>query len=152
MPRLDILSFSEQKDFDSSKELNGEERKLYFRINNEINILLAQTKDPTNKVALLLMLYHFKISKKFFPVHIFSARDIRYTARQLALDIMEDKKCHLGSKTFHRYKNQILEHTGYKISPDFSTKCASWCGIAGFLFFLGHNKVVRTYANHSNFL
>lgn len=114
MPRLSILSFSEQKKFDTPIDLSGEERKLYFRINNTINNFLAPIKTPMNRVIFLLMLYHFKVSKKFFPVHIFSLRDIKYASRQLILQNIGTEKCTLGSSTLQRYKTQILEYTGYQ--------------------------------------
>jgi hypothetical protein len=58
------------------------------------------------------MLYHFKISKKFFQKQVFHQRDIEYVSRQLGQNQLKDIT-NLRSQTFNRYKNQILEHTGY---------------------------------------
>ena len=112
MPRLNILSFSEKKEFDSPRELTGDERKLYFRKNNAVNNLLTPITNPSNKITFALMLYHFKISKKFFHVDMFNLRDIKYISHILGLDYISEE-CVLENKTFNRYKAQILEHTGY---------------------------------------
>ena len=112
MPRLNILSFSEKKEFDSPRELTGDERKLYFRKNNVVNNLLAPITSTSNKITFTLMLYHFKVSKKFFHVSMFNLRDIKYISHILGLDYISNE-CLLENKTFNRYKAQILEHTGY---------------------------------------
>ena len=113
MSRLNILSFSEQKEFETPKELTGDERKVYFRKNSVINNLLISINSSVNKVAFSLMLYHFKISKKFFQINMFSNKDVKYISHIFELDYLDDQ-CFLENKTFNRYKNQILEHTGYK--------------------------------------
>ena len=112
MSRLNILSFSEQKEFDSPRELTGDERKLYFRKNNAVNNLLIPITNTSNKITFTLMLYHFKVSKKFFQVSMFNLRDIKYISHILGLKYISDK-CLLENKTFNRYKAQILGHTGY---------------------------------------
>lgn len=112
MPRLNILSFSEQKEFDSPRELTGDERKLYFRKSHSINILLISIKTPTHYAPFVLMLYHFKISKKFFQSQLFHQRDVEYISRQLGQNQLNNIS-NLRSQTFNRYKAQILEHTGY---------------------------------------
>ena len=113
MPRLNILSFSEQKEFDTPKELTGDERKVYFRKNAVIDNLLISINSSVNKVAFSLMLYHFKISKKFFQVKVFSNKDVKYISHIFDFNYISDHQCFLENKTFNRYKNQILEHTGY---------------------------------------
>jgi TnpA family transposase len=113
MSRLNILSFSEQKAFETPKELTGDERKIYFRKNSAINNLLISINSSVNKVAFSLMLYHFKISKKFFPISMFSNKDLKYISHVLDVDLVEEQ-CFLENKTFNRYKHQVLEHTGYK--------------------------------------
>jgi len=112
MPRLNILSFSEQKAFDGPKELTGDERKLYFRKSPAIDAILTFIKNPPHQIPFVLMLYHFKISKKFFQKQVFHQRDIEYVSRQLGQNQLKDVT-NLRSQTFNRYKNQILEHTGY---------------------------------------
>ena len=111
MSRLNILSFSEKKEFDSLRELTGEERELYFRKTNAFNNLLTPITNPSNKMIFALMLYHFKISKKFFHVNMFNLRDIKYISHILGLDYIS-KECVLENKTFDRYKAQILNTQG----------------------------------------
>ena len=90
MPRLNILSFSEQKEFDSPRELTGDKRKLYFRKNNVVNNLLTPITSTSNKITFTLMLYHFKVSKKFFQVSMFNLRDIKYISHILGLKYISD--------------------------------------------------------------
>lgn len=121
MPRLNILSSTEQKDFDYPRGLTGEERKLYFRKNNAINALLTPIRSSANKILFVLMLYHFKISKKFFSAHMFSPRDIEYVSRQLGLTYPEIK-LDLGKQVLYRYKERILEYMGYKAFDENATE------------------------------
>lgn len=112
MPRLNILSFFEKREFDSPRELSGDERKLYFRKSHSINTLLTAIKTTIHHVPFVLMLYHFKISKKFFQTQLFHQRDIEYISRQLGQDQL-NAISNLHSQTFNRYKMQILNYTGY---------------------------------------
>ncbi|WP_039458344.1 DUF4158 domain-containing protein [Candidatus Jidaibacter acanthamoebae] len=114
MPRLNILSFAEQEGFDNPRELSGEERKIHFRINSSVSSFLKSIRKPENKLVFALTLYHFKISKKFFAFAAFNIKDIKYVSHLLQLDNLKGKKSNLGSKVFHKYKEQIAEYLGYQ--------------------------------------
>lgn len=113
MPKLDALSILEQKEFNSPTTLSGETRKVCFKLNQTIKESISRMTN-TNKVSFVLMLYYFRISKKFFSPKDFKEKDMDYVLRQLGHTGISRHKFNLGKDNFQRYRRKILEYNGYK--------------------------------------
>ena len=71
MPRLKILSVSEQNEFDSPPVLSGDNRKTQFRFNQVVQEMIKPIKSDNHRIGFVLMFYYFKIVQKFFPPQLF---------------------------------------------------------------------------------
>ncbi len=123
MPRLNILSKLEQKEFDSPPMLSSNARRSIFRLNPTTLKYLDQIDADQHRVSFLLMYNYFKITKKFFLPENFLTKDIEYVVKQLgtisSVDNFDIKV--LNKNSFKRYKLKILERSGFS-SFDSSSK------------------------------
>lgn len=71
MPRLNILSKLEQKEFNSPPILSTTARKSIFRLNQTTTKYLRHLENNESKINFVLMYNYFKITKKFFTPQLF---------------------------------------------------------------------------------
>lgn len=71
MPRLKILSTSEQEEFDTPPILSGEARKAHFRFNQILQDMIQPIKGEMHQIGFVLMFYYFKTVQKFFIPKMF---------------------------------------------------------------------------------
>ena len=112
MPRLKILSVSEQNEFDSPPILSGDSRKSHFRFNQIVQEMVKPIKGNSHRIGFVLMFYYFKIVQKFFSPKLFYYQDIDYVSRQLKILDFKSDSFHLDKHSFRRYKSKILEYYG----------------------------------------
>ena len=67
MPRMHILTASEQKAFDAPPVFSYAERDTFFQVSERLDAILATLRSPTNRVGLVLTVGYFRATKRFFP-------------------------------------------------------------------------------------
>jgi TnpA family transposase len=116
MPRLTLLTKAEQKKFDSSPQLNQQQKQKFFALNDEVEDWLYVIRKPINKVGFLLQLGYFRASGKFFPHEQFRAADIKFVCELLNISFEEisisSTTYNLRDKSSHR--KMILDNLGWK--------------------------------------
>jgi hypothetical protein len=65
MPRMHILTASEQKAFDAPPVLSYAERDTFFQVSERLDAMLATLRSPTNRVGLVLTIGYFRATKRF---------------------------------------------------------------------------------------
>src|SRR5262245_22985838 len=83
MPRMHILTASEQKAFDAPPVLSYAERDTFFQVSERLDAILATLRSPTNRVGLVLTVGYFRATKRFFTPP-FDPTDVTYVAKRLA--------------------------------------------------------------------
>jgi|GEM_PF-962536 len=116
MPRLEILSKPEQREFDSPPLLSGEVRKSIFRIDSTNKKYIETIGGQEHSVAYLLMYNYFRLTRKFFLPQDFITKDIEYVCRQLGLYGFIDAESlnNLSKSNLKRYREKILERSGFE--------------------------------------
>ena len=113
MPTLQLLSKSQQKDFDSCPKFTVKQQRRYFVLNDEANDCLDKMRDTTNQVGFVVQLAYFRAAGKFFPSTNFRKKDIKYACNILGLEMPSN----LGSYSDRcrlRHRTLILKHTGWQ--------------------------------------
>jgi len=116
MPRLEILSKPEQREFDSPPLLSGEVRKSIFRIDSANKKYIETIGGQEHRVAYLLMYNYFRLTRKFFLPQDFIIKDIEYVCRQLGIYGFIDTESlnNLSKSNLKRYRERILERSGFE--------------------------------------
>jgi len=112
MPRLKILSVSEQDEFDTPPILSGEARKAHFRFNQILQEIIKPIKGEVHQIGFVLMFYYFKTVQKFFAPQTFRLQDIEYVSRQLKILDFKAGDFQLDKHSYKRYKYKILQYYG----------------------------------------
>ena len=114
MPRMRILSASEQEAFDSPPLFNHEQRKQYFAFPNVLLDTAKTLRTPTSQVGFLLLCGYFKATKRFFLPQDFGQRDIEAVARELDLEGTAFNPNEYTETTRLRQQKAILEFYGFQ--------------------------------------
>jgi len=85
MSRMNVLSPSEQEQFDTPLVFNGAERKHFFDFPLGIRELAEDLRSAVGTVGFLVGHGYFKSSKRFFLTQHYHQREMAYVARQLGL-------------------------------------------------------------------
>ena len=86
MPRMNILSVTEQDDFESPIIFNTRQRKQFFETTPYILEDIKKLRSPANKIAFLLGYGYFKAGKRFFSPKRYHRCDIEYVSRKLGFN------------------------------------------------------------------
>jgi hypothetical protein len=86
MPRIRILTASEQEAFDTPPLFNHEQRKQFFNFPKAILAIAGSLRTLSNQIGFLLICGYFKATKRFFLPTDFLQRDIDAVAHLLDLD------------------------------------------------------------------
>ena len=114
MPRLNILTDSEQIEFDYPPTMTIESRAACFAIDAQIKKLRGET----NKVGFLLQYAYFKASRRFFHIKRFRIEDIQYAAKLVGVSFRSIKLQQYKNATPNNHQAKILELFNCKAFQD----------------------------------
>ena len=83
MPRMKILSTSEQEVFETPPVFNSVQRKQFFDFPASLLEISATLHKKTARISFLLSCGYFKATKRFFAPKDFHPRDIEHVARRI---------------------------------------------------------------------
>ena len=114
MPRMNVLSPSEQEQFDTPPVFTSAQRKYFFDFPLGIRELAADLRSAVGTVGFLVGYGYFKSSKRFFLPQHYHQRDLDYVARQLGLSENLSLASLYHPRTRRHHQHIILEYCGYK--------------------------------------
>ena len=114
MPRMRILSATEQEQFEKPPDFRADQRKKFFEF-PQGQIEKAQTfRKPAHQIGFLVSCGYFKATKRFYSPKDYHQRDIDYVARRLDLQPDSFSTVAYANRTRQRHENAILEFYGFK--------------------------------------
>jgi len=114
MPRMKILSTSEQEVFETPPVFNSVQRKQFFDFPASLLEISATLHKKTARISFLLSCGYFKATKRFFAPKDFHPRDIEYVARRLDLPADDFYLDDYSDRTQRRHRPRIVEFYGYR--------------------------------------
>ena len=111
MPRMRILSTSEQNLFDKPPFFDHRDRKKYFEASNSLLDRASGISNPHHRVGFLVSCGYFRATRRFFVPADFAPRDITLVARQLGLDVPAPLS--YSNRTRQRHQQRILNIYGF---------------------------------------
>ncbi len=79
---MNILSALEEQAHDEPPRLNSAERKSYFHLPKDLRHIVAELRNPTNRVCFVLACGYFRSGRRFFS-RTPHTRDIEYVCAKL---------------------------------------------------------------------
>ena len=113
MPRMRILSPSEQEAFDKPPLLDHRERKKYFDLPKTLMDAVARLRTPASQIGYVLACGYFRATKRFYLPQGFHQRDIDLAARMLGLQISDFTSDAYAKQTRARHHHLILDFHGF---------------------------------------
>lgn len=114
MPRMNILSKSEQEKFNTPPIFTGYERKQFFTLTKPLEEVAETLRTSSTRIGFVLSCGYFKAAKKFFRPKDFQRNDIGYVARSLSLASEQFVPEHYVQSTRQWHQDIILEFYGYR--------------------------------------
>ena len=115
MPRMNILSATEQDDFESPTIFNTRQRKQFFETTPYVLENIRKLRSPATKIAFLLGYGYFKAGKRFFSPKCYHQNDIEYVSRKLGFSPDTFDPSAYPQRTAHYHQKLILASCGFKI-------------------------------------
>ncbi len=118
MPRMRILSSSEQATFDQPPLFNHEQRKQFFTFPKSLLDRARELRTPTSQIGFLVLCGYFKATKQFFTPQDFHPRDVEAAAKNLeySADVFSAET--YVKSTRIRHQKWVLEFYGYHFFDD----------------------------------
>ena len=114
MPRMQILTVSEQKTFDAPPVFSHVERDSFFQVSEHLDAILATLRNPINRVALVLTVGYFRATKRFFTPP-FDPIDVAYVTKRLAYTPEEiDFDAYDAKASANRHRKLTLDYLGFR--------------------------------------
>ena len=113
MPRMRILSSSEQSVFDRPPVLNHKERKQFFDLPTALIDKAAELRTPVSQIGFVLMCGYFRAAKRFYGPQDFHQADINAAAKLLDLRGADFKPEAYTKQTHVRHHKLILDFYGF---------------------------------------
>lgn len=114
MPRMRILSATEQKEFDTPPVFDAQQRKQFFEFPKAL-LEMAQTfRKPAHQIGFLVSCGYFKAAKRFFSSKDYHQRDIDYVARRMNVQSDSLSVTSYANRTRQRHEHIILEFYGFQ--------------------------------------
>ncbi|RNA60455.1 DUF4158 domain-containing protein [Chryseobacterium nematophagum] len=113
--RTELISKSQQIEFDSPPKFSLVERRMIFEIPDGFKLYLKKLESPTSIVGFILQYGYFKSSGKFFYVNVFNSEDIAAICRWNEID-----KNMIDWKNYHRstlHNQQKIIRTYFGVRP-----------------------------------
>lgn len=119
MPLIQILNYSQKKEFESPPALEEKIQKEIFTIPLLMQRELETFENDSNKSIFIALYGYFKLTRTFYDTLFLSSTDLAYIQKQYSF--VQSALKQPSQKTIIRYKKIIREHFGY-ISPDENLK------------------------------
>ena len=113
MPRMQILSASEQAAFEQPPVFNFCERKRCFDLPKTLMDIATKLRSPSSQIGFLLMCAYFKAAKRFYNPRDFHASDIEAGAKLLGLSGSEFAPATYPKQTRARHRKLVLDFYGF---------------------------------------
>ena len=113
MPRMQILSPSEQEAFDAPPAFDFRERKRCFDLPKPLLDIAIELRSPASQIGFLVMCANFKAAKTFYNPRDFHAPDIEAAAKLLGLTGSEFSPATYPKQTRARHRKLILDFYGF---------------------------------------
>lgn len=130
MPRMRILSHSEQDAFDKPPVFDHRMRKQFFDFPNALIDMATNLRTPTGQIGFLISAAYFKATKRFFGPMDFHKRDIHAATTHLGLQGSDFSPGLYAKQTRARHQKIILDFYGYqpfgaKVATELDTEIAT---------------------------
>ena len=113
MPRMRILSSSEQEAFDKPPQFDHRKRKQFLDLPKVLEDRAATLRTPSNQIGFLVMCGYFGATRRFYLPQEFHERDIGAAARTLGLQCSEFSPDVYAKQTRSRHQQIILDYYGF---------------------------------------
>jgi hypothetical protein len=114
MPRMNVISRSEQDAFDAPPVFNSAERKQFFDFPSSLLESALHLQSLTNRIGFLLSCGYFKACKRFFRPQDYHQRDIEFVARRIGLRPEEFVAHDYVARSRRRHEKLVLDFYGYR--------------------------------------
>ena len=114
MPLIQVLSYSQKKEFETPLQLNDEMRREIFALLSLLSQQLYSIDLADNRVKFIAMFGYFKLTRCFYDPNSFHHDDIDYICKRFELTSANRSS---AKNTLTIYKRLIRNHFGYQ-SPD----------------------------------
>ena len=115
MPRMRILTTSEQEAFDKPPLFNAEQRKQFFSFPNALLEIANISRTPIGQIGFLLLCGYFKATKRFFLPQHFLQRDIEAVRKILGYQDEDFSPNRYVKTTRQRHQKLILKFYGFDV-------------------------------------
>lgn len=116
MSLIQILSYSQKKEFETPPILNNDVRKEIFTLPEILFTELQRFESDANQTFFIALYGYFKLNRILYALDSFSSDDIAYIQNQYAYN--NHSSGIPSRKTVIRYKQLIRNHFGYKLPDD----------------------------------
>jgi len=113
MPRMRILTVSEQESFDKPPLFDHKQRKQFFSFPQSLLETANTLRTSSSQIGFLLLCGYFKATKQFFLSQDFHQRDIEAVAKQLDQDSESFQSDDYTEATRRRHRKHILAFYGF---------------------------------------
>lgn len=114
MPRMQILTTQEQKDFDKPPSFDHTHRKKFFDLPQKLLNVARSLRSPINQMGFLLLCGYFRANKRFFLPQDFHERDIAVVAGMLGYSASEFIASNYSKGSKIRHQQIIAEYYEFK--------------------------------------
>lgn len=111
MPRMRILSSSEQEAFDKPPLFDHRERKKFFQFPKAVLDMAQNMRSHDHQIGFLVSWGYFRATRRFFAPVDFEPRDVAYVSSQLGNDGASTNT--YPDRTRQRHQQRILEFYGF---------------------------------------
>ncbi|MGB0848871.1 MAG: Tn3 family transposase [Thiolinea sp.] len=113
MPRMRILTASEQDAFDKPPLFNAEQRKQFFTFPKALLEIAYSLRTPNSQIGFLLLCGYFKATKRFFLPQDFHSRDVEAVSKVLDYPSNDFLPGSYVKTTRQRHQKLILAFYGF---------------------------------------
>ena len=113
MPRMRILTASEQEAFDKPPLLDHRERKQFFDLPKGLIDIATSLRTPDTQIGFVLVCGYFRAARRFYLPHDFHERDVQAAATMLGLTISDFSPDRYVKQTRTRHQQLVLEFHGF---------------------------------------
>lgn len=120
MPRMQILSPSEQSAFNTPPRMNAAQRKTAFDLPLGFQKEMERLRDPAHKVGFCLNSGYFRHSRRCFAPTTFHANDIAYVTKRLGYGVDLFEPTTYSHRTRQRHERTIERLCGFRTFDEVS--------------------------------